>query len=198
MTDAPKIISLSELVALPGMPSEPTIRKMIEKNADFPIISRGKNGVAFEFDMKLAVEFILGLRRREEDEARARSEELRQFGLELLGPDGAAVQSAPGLTPAERKALMEEELLAIKLAVARGDLVKKASVEEAIAAALVAFAEKGKSFSARLARRHDLPREALTTIDGMVQADLADLAERLSRLGETTDAAGENSDNPAV
>lgn len=198
MTDGPKIISLSELVALPGMPSEPTVRKMIEKNADFPIISRGKNGVPFEFDMQLAVEFILGLRQKEEEQARARSEELRQFGLELLGPDGAAVQSAPGLTPTERKALMEEELLAIKLAERRGELVKKSSVEEAIAAALVAFADKGKSFSARLSRRHDLPREVLTTIDGMAQADLADLAERLSRLGELADAAGEDSDDPTV
>lgn len=187
--------SLQDLVSLPGMPSEPTIRKLIDKHADFPILKRGKNGDAYEFDLGAAAKFIVGLREKEETEARARAEEVRQFGLDLLGPDAVALDAAQvGLSPAERKALLEEELAAIKLRQIRGELVKKASVEAALAEFLVWLAQRQASFSARLAKRADVPREVLLAVDRLMEADRAEIAARMEQMQD----AGDQNDEPVA
>lgn len=191
--------SLGELAALPGMPSEPTLRKMIAENEDFPIISRGSNGVAYEFDLTQAALFIRGLREKEEAAARARADEVRQFGLELLGADAASTSSGSvGLSPAERKAMLEEELIAIKVAERRGELVRKSSVELAVSTALVKLQQQGKSFSARLAKRADVPRPVLVVIDQMIEADQIAFADMLARMTDDDDAAPEDGANPPV
>lgn len=117
--------SLGELATMAGMPSEVTLRKMIAEHADFPIISRGKNGVSYEIDLAAAAAFVVGIRSKEEEIARSRAEEVRQLGFDLLGPDAAVREEQIGLTAAERKALLEEELAAIKVAERRGELVRK-------------------------------------------------------------------------
>lgn len=191
--------SLGELAALPGMPSEPTLRKMIAENADFPILSRGSNGVAYEFDLKEAVQFVQGLREREEAAARARSEEVRQFGLDLLGADAASTSSGPvSLSASERKAMLEEELIAIKVAERRGELVRKSSVERAVSVALVKLQQQRTSFSARLAKRADVPRAALVVIDQMLEADAIAYADLLARMTDDDNAAPETGTDPAV
>jgi hypothetical protein len=186
--------SLAELASLPGMPSEPTIRKLIAKHADFPILKRGTNGDAYEFDLGDAAKFIVGLREREEIEARQRAEKVRQFGLELLGADAVALDASQvGLSAAERRDLMAEEVEAIKLARHRGELVRKASVEAAIAEFLVWLAERQKSFTARLAKRADVPREVLTSIDRLIEADRNEIASRMEKMKDAGDAGGDTS-----
>lgn len=187
--------SLGELATMAGMPSEVTLRKMIAEHADFPIISRGKNGVSYEIDLAAAAAFVVGIRSKEEEIARSRAEEVRQLGFDLLGPDAAVREEQIGLTAAERKALLEEELAAIKVAERRGELVRKASMEEALGAALVWFAERGRSFSARLAKRVEVSREVITAIDALIAADQRELANRMGRISDRGDgaaAAGES------
>ncbi len=157
---------------------------MIAENPDFPVLARGKNGVAYEFDLAAAALFVRGIREREEQIARARSEEVRQFGLQLLGEDSAATQEQIGLSPSERKALLEEELIAIKVAERRGDLIRKSSVEEALGTLLIWFQGQGKSFTARLAKRHDVPRDLLVAIDAMIEQDQRELADRMERIAD--------------
>ena len=179
--------SLGELAAMPGMPSEPTLRKLIDEHGDFPIRSRGKNGVSYEIDLVEAATFVVGLRQAEEDKLRARSASIRQLGLELLGGDSVAGDDATALTPAERKALLEEELVAIKLAERRGELIRKASVEAALGSFLVRLQRRGESFSARLARRIELPRDVVAAIDAMMRQDMreqADELEKIAHIGE--------------
>jgi len=184
------IVSLGELAAIPGMPSEPTLRKLIEQNADFPVISRGKNGQAYEFDLEAAVTFIKDLRRREEEQARARSEEVRQLGLQLLGDDAlAADERTVGLTPTERKAMLEEELLATKLAVQRGELVRKLEIEAALGQFVIMVAEKLVTFSARLAKRADISRDVIAVIDRMIEADRRDIAAAMERMSNAAPAS---------
>jgi hypothetical protein len=184
------IVSLGELAAIPGLPSEPTLRKLIEQNADFPVISRGKNGQSYEFDLEATIAFIKDLRRREEDEARARSEEVRQLGLQLLGDDAlAASERTVGLSPTERKAMLEEELLATKLAVQRGELVRKLETEAAIAQFVLLVADKQVTFSARLAKRADISRDLIAVIDRMIEADRRDIAAAMERMSNVAPAS---------
>lgn len=187
--------SLAELVSLPGMPSEPTIRKLIDKHSDFPIRKRGKNGDAYEFDLGEATEFILGLRSKEEEEARARAAEVRQFGLDLLGADAVALDASQvGLSAKERKDLIEEELAAIRLAKERRELIRKSSTEAAIAEFLIWLGKRQETFSARLAKRADVPRETLLAVDRLIAADRAEIAARMEKMKD----AGDPNGDPAV
>lgn len=157
---------------------------MIAEHADFPVLARGKNGIAYEFDLAEAAMFVRGIREREEQIARARSEEVRQFGLQLLGEDAAATQESIGLSPSERKALLEEELIAIKVAERRGDLIRKTSVEEALGTLLIWFQTRGKTFTSRLAKRHDVPRDLMVAIDALIEQDQRELADRMERIAD--------------
>ncbi len=184
---------------MPGMPSEPTLRKMIGDNPDFPILSRGKNGVAYEFDLAAAAQFVVSLREREEVAARARANEVRQFGLALLGEDSAVNQERVGLSPAERKALLEEELISIKVGERRGELIRKASVEAAFASIMSLLNQSGRSFASRLAKRTELTRDQIALIERMMDADLRALADKFEEMGDgATHAASITPDNTAV
>lgn len=178
---------------MPGMPSEPTLRKLIAEHADFPIISRGKNGQAYEIDLEVAFRWIMDLRKRIEDEARSRSEEVRQLGLQLLGDDALAVsEQTVGLTPNERKAILEEEFLATKLAVQRGELVRKSEVEVAIAQFVLGVAERLSGLSAQLAKRTDLSRAAIGVLDQIVEKHRREIADELEKLGNAPSVAEGN------
>jgi hypothetical protein len=174
--------NLSELAAMPGMPSEPTIKKLIDENADFPIITRGDRGVAWEIDLGAAATFIRELQRKAEEAARARHAEVRQFGLDLLGPDAAALQQERvELSSADRRALMEEELVAIRLAEKRGELIRKDEAEKALGQLAVAFTDRLSSLVARAAKRMDLPRELQVQLQRVVDGDLSWIADQLER-----------------
>lgn len=50
--------SLADLGKLPGMPSLPSLRRFILSRDDFPILERGKSGVAYTFDLAVAADFV--------------------------------------------------------------------------------------------------------------------------------------------
>lgn len=187
--------TLGELASLPGMPSEPTLRKMIDGDPEFAgIIKRAKGkGDAFEIDLVAAARYVQSL-----DDKRREAERDRQTALGQLGLDmglGGVVSSAPGVSIADRKALLEEEVIAIKLARQRGELVVKATIEAAIGQLLVWHQQHQSGFSARLAKRVDLDRAAQIEVDAMIAADLADFARRIRKIGEieaTDDGDGSN------
>ena len=192
------VVSLGELSAVPGMPSEPTLRKLIEANPDWPVISRGKNGVAYEFDLFAAVDFYKGLKAKEEAEAKARAEEVRQFGLDLLGPDAAADMDAVGMTAAERRNLLEYELIAMKLGKERGEFVRKASVEAAIAQLFVKFNAQRRKLVQRMTKRVDLSREQIAVMESMLEQDLHELATAFEEMSLAGDAASESAVDSAL
>lgn len=192
------LVQLGELAAVPGMPSEATLRKLVRENEDFPVVSRGKNGVAYEIDLERAIQWV---REREEkalEADRARQTEVRQFALDLLGPDAASDQGREGLSALERKQLLEEELVAIKLAERKGELIRKASVESALASVIVKDAQRRGSFSARLAKRIDLPRDLIAAIDALQELDRKTFAEELEQLSEIDDADAAPGSHTAV
>lgn len=183
--------TLADLASMPGMPSEPTLRKLIEADPDFEgIIKRAAGkGDAYEIDLALAARYVVALDEKKREAEQARLDEIAQLGFDLgLANAGAA----PGLTIADRKALLEEEVIAVKLARMRGELVPKGSVEAALGQVLVWHQQQASSFSARLAKRADLARALQIEIDSMMAADLAEFARRLRKLAEIE--AGEDGD----
>ncbi|KEZ00619.1 hypothetical protein AI27_17925 [Sphingomonas sp. BHC-A] len=170
---------------------------MIRDYPDFPIIERGTNGRSYVIDFDDAWAFIKGLRDNEEREQRARADEVRQYGLSLLGGEAMA-QTQVGLSPTEHRTIMENELLATKLAEKRGDLIHKASVEEALGELVAWFQQQGTSLSARLAKRGDFSRDQLAIIDAVIAQDQRELADRMERIGRATGNAVSSDRDPAV
>lgn len=185
--------NLADLAAT-GLASEPTLRKWISAQPEQPwIIKRGSNGDAYEIDLPAAIEAWRAEEQRKTEDARQRAADLRQLGLNLgLGENA---DELPGLSIAERKQLLEEELVAIKLARMRRELVPVASVDAVIGDVLAKFRQKGTTFAARLAKRIDLTRDQLTAIDRLMVADQAELAGMMENWGKDI---GDGSDNPAA
>lgn len=189
--------SLSDLALMPGMPSEPTLRKMIAERQDFPIVSRGSNGVAYEFDLEAAFAFVRGIETEKRQQAEARNVEIRQLGLDLLGDDAASAtlpQSA--LSPEDRKRILEEELAAIRVGEKRRDLVRKQPVIAAVGDLVLFIAERMKTLPDRLGKREHVSRDVLAALDRLIEQDRRDIAARMER---ATDAfSGDTDPDSAV
>lgn len=173
-------MTLEEFAALDGVPGRDVLRRMIRDNPDFPA-TPGSNGVAYQIDVAAAIEWLRNRdeRRRAEDEDRAVS--ARQLALEMLGADAAA-DIDRGASPSERKALLEEEFYAIKVAEKRSELIRKADIESAIASVLVADARQRSNFMSRLAKRVSLTREQLAAGEAMMDQDRRQFAAALEAL----------------
>lgn len=186
MADA-LIASLAEFAAIPGVPSEPTLRRLIKENPDFPAVP-GTNGIAYEIDVRAGVEWLKARDAKRIAAERAHAEQVRQLGLELLGEDAAADVTQAGLSIDERKKLLEEEFYAIKVAEKRGELIRKDSIEAAISDVLVADARRRASFMTRLAKRVSLSREQLAAAEELMEFDRRQFAAALKGLTENDDA----------
>jgi hypothetical protein len=72
--------NLVDLSRLSGMPSLPTLRKIISKHPDFPFLARGKRGRGHKIDLDAAAQFIRTL-----DVPAPINAELRRAAIEELG-----------------------------------------------------------------------------------------------------------------
>lgn len=189
--------SLEEFARIPGVPSQPTLRQLIKDNPDFPA-TPGTNGRAYEIDVRAAIEWLKAREARRVAAERDHAEAVRQLGLELLGNDAAADVDQAGLSASERKALLEEEFYAIKVAEKRGELIRKAEIEAAISDVLVRDAQRRATFMGRLAKRVDLERGVIAAGEALMDADRRAFASALERLTEPTDADAATGADPAI
>lgn len=175
--------NLADLAAT-GMASEPTLRKWIAAEPDQPwIIKRGSNGDAYEIDIPGAVAAFKAGEEAKAAAARERAQQINQLALEL----GISAQPNGGtgeLTIGERRQLLEEEFVAIKLAEKRKELVRFASAQAAFGDVLVRFAQLGRTFAGRLAKKIDLSREQIVAIERLIERDHAELADMMEKMEE--------------
>jgi hypothetical protein len=193
MSDADVLIgSLGDLANMAGMPSEPTIKKMIDADPAFPVLSRGTNGRAWEFDLKVAWEYIRQCQERDEANARAHREAVAQLGFDLLG-EGALVDDVQVLTlsPQEQNAAMNAEYLRTKLAEKRGSLVAVREIAAGLSEDLVFISDFGRGFSGRCAKRATFSREQMNVIDQVMDEFLGGIADRFEELGKNVAASSD-------
>lgn len=191
------IATLAEFAAIPGVPSQVTLRQLIKDNPEFPA-KPGTNGVAYEIDVEDGIAWLKARDEKRIAAEREHAEAVRQLGMELLGDGAAANVSQPGASAAERKQFYEEEYLAIKVAEKRGELIRKAEIEAAISDVLVRDAQRRATFMARLGKRVDLTREVIAAGEALMDADRRAFASALERLTETSDADAATGADPAV
>lgn len=193
----PLIASLGEFAAIPGVPSEPTLRKLIREHPDFPA-TPGTNGQAYEIDVAAGIAWLKAREARRIEAERAHAEKVRQLGLELLGEGAAADVSQAGLSAEERRKLLEEEFYAIKVAEKRRELIRKADVEAAIADVLATDAQRRSDFMARLAKRVALTRDQIAAAEELLEHDRRQFAAALKGVTEVADAWPADEETAAV
>lgn len=198
MAEAPetydRLASLEDFVGIPGVPSAVTLRKLIKENPDFPTVTTGRPGVAYEIPVAKALTWLQEKRDRDEAAKRAHAEDVRQFAIDFLGEGAAASVEQAGLSSEERLRLLQEEMAAGKVRQMRGELIRKDSVEAALANLLVGMRRRAENFSARLSKRVDIPREVIVQIDALNDQDLKALAAELETIVELSDAAATGAD----
>lgn len=173
--------NLADLAAT-GVASEPTLRKWLRDLPDCDWLKkRGSNGDAYEIDIPAAIEAWKSKEAEKAELERRRSEDLRQMGLDL-GLQAPAEDF--GVSIAERKQLIDEEISAMKLAQMRRELVSVVSVEGAVGDILVRDAQRRGTFGARLAKKIDLSREQLAAIEALVAADQTWFADQMENWGK--------------
>lgn len=184
-----------------GLASEPTLRNWIKGQPDQDwIIRRGSPGVDYEIDIPAAIEAWRGEEARKTEEARRRASDLQQLGLDL--GLAAPPQEGAGFSVKERMALLEEELIAIKLQKERRELIRFTEVEATIGDVLAHFRQRGDTFAARLGKRIDLTRDQIAAIERLMRSDQAELADMMENWrpkgGDDALAAAAQVDDPAV
>lgn len=178
-------VSLGEFAVLLGV-SEPTLRKRLPDAIEGVILSRGKNGESYKIDPRAGVAWWRAIGEAAEIERAARAEQLRSMQMELLGDDTAlGSHDIEGLSPSEQAAQLNAELIALKLSVARGELVRAADVEATATAFMLLIKDRQSSLVTRLRKRVDLSEEIAATLDKLVQRDLHELADAAARIGDS-------------
>ena len=76
--------SLTDLSRRDGMPSEVTLRKIIAKHREFPIIRGGRQGRKYQIDLEEAERFIHSLREKRLMSETERRIAIKQLGLSML------------------------------------------------------------------------------------------------------------------
>lgn len=196
---APRYGKLADLTAM-GFASEPTLRKWLAAEPDQPwILKRGKNGDAYELDLVGAHQAWAAREEAAAQAARQRAASISQLAMDL---GITSKDQAPGLelSISERRQLLEEEIVAMKLSKLRGELVDRLGVEVAIGDMLVMFRQRLQTFGGRLAKKMDFSREQLAAIERQMTVDLATLADALERMdlgsGEDGDGGADTAGTP--
>jgi phage terminase Nu1 subunit (DNA packaging protein) len=196
MSDAPEraagVVNKAELATILRT-SLPTLDKLLRKHGDaFPVLRKGTNGVAYEFDPAAVTAFL-----RQIDETRiaagqARDELMQQYTLpEIAPPEDAA------LTPRDRVALAKLRQLEREEAIEAGFLVETAKVRAAV---YTAFAALRRDMDAAI--RQELRNAAIP--DAVIRSIQARIAEAqrvfVTTAQETLKAASDpkDADQPAL
>jgi len=137
--------------------SKPTLGQWIRKWDDFPVLSRGSNGVAWSFDPAVVVAYV-GQKRADEEAANAaRVELLGQIALPFEQPSGAA-------DLAEMGQLYKLAKQADELGVMRGQLLRVADLRDPMWSLLLRFRQSALQLPRRWGTRHNLPAAVVTEI----------------------------------
>ena len=188
--------NLADLAKL-GLASEPTLAewlKALPSDTEWIFKRATTKGDPWDIDLEAAIKAWQERKDQETQAARDRSDLLNQFALDL----GLNVRPEVdfGVSIAERKAMLEEEVLAIKLAEKRGELIRKRDVESAAADALSKNRSSFEGLSAELAMKLDLDRQQIAIVEKAVAIRLHSFADEMEKLGQTDGNNGAGANAP--
>lgn len=180
MSDEKYHVNLTDLGELTGI-SATTLRKLIARHADFPVLERGSNGVPYRFDVR-DVKAWLDHHQSEKDAAtEAHRDELAALQLELYGPP---VDDEPvtRLTAQQRQQLAAAKYRENELSKQQGLLVRADEIEATLEAAFAILRKDMQALVDQIARELGLERAPRNAVAGRIKDALDRCALKLERL----------------
>lgn len=161
--------------------SLPTLNSLIDRYPDFPIETRGSNGIEWEFDAPRVIEFIREKKTAEANAAAERRDLFAQFELPELEPEA---DGGP-LSASQRLAMAKALQLERKMAREEGLLMPVSELRPALTSAIVRLGKSLETLPGQLARQLNLPDEVARamrrSIDDFRRNAVRDLQEFLVR-----------------
>lgn len=177
--DTPTLVNQNELAELLDV-SLPTLRALI-RDSNFPVVSRGSNGIAYEFDAASVARWKSDNADRLEAERVARADELAEMKLDLFG--GMTVDPArAGMSPRDQAAAIAAEIAATNLARSRRELVPATEVAECLGRAFGILRREMMDIAALVSQRHGLDRIVRASLDAAIRAALTKCAALVADL----------------
>lgn len=161
--------------------SVPTMKSWVERGC--PVVKRGGNGVAWEFDLRAVADWVDGWRRQETEDAENRATRDAQLKLELLGGDVLPdpVGSGGVLSSKARAEALKAELDKVKLGQLRRDLVRADEVRDDLAQILATVRDRLLVLPDDLGRRFGLSHDQVEEAEEMMHDLLNDLADSIEQ-----------------
>lgn len=152
MSAALPSVNMDEMAGILGV-SLPTMRALLKRYEDFPVLSRGAKGIAWQFDPEAVVAFMRDQQEAERAAQAARDELLAQVVLPGLDPpEGAGTVSAQDRLRTAQ-AMRAEDALAKE----RGFLVAKHEMRAALIGIWPELTRSILAIPGQMARQHNLP-----------------------------------------
>lgn len=170
--------NLEEMAGRLGV-SLPTMRSLIKRYSDFPVVQPGRNGVPWQFDPMAVTDYIAAKRREEAEAKQQRDELLAQVSLpleETIPPEERPTNAADRLKLAQAMRAEDE------LAKQRGFLVARTDMRQRLEACWAPLTQEILTLPGRMGRRYNLPAPVVRDMRLTVERALRDMHERLGDL----------------
>ncbi len=159
--------------------SLPTLRKMMRRYEDFPVVAEGSNGVPWQLDPEAVIAFVQAKRDDEAAARDARDDLLSQVSLPLEELQTEADRVA---TPAERLKLAQAMRVEDEVAKQRGFLVLTSDMRMRLTDAWTPLSQFLTSLPGQLGRRHNLPDAVVRDMRRAIEAQQRELHRKLKDL----------------
>ena len=167
--------------------SLPTLDSLIDRHGDaFPIVQRGSNGVAWQFDPEAVTAFLRAYQAREEAELAARAEALDQFRLPGLEP----APTPAGAKPKDILDTLRAQRLQHDMAKQAGHLVWTTQVRQQLVTAVTLLNTFLHGLPGQCGRRFNLPDAVVTDMARLIADQQVEFQCQLRELlNPSSDAA---------
>lgn len=177
MSDAPTV-NLEEMADKLRV-SLPTMRRLVKRYDDFPVVARGSNGVPWQFDPAAVIAFVQAKRAEEAAGRAERDSLLAQISLpieELVPPEER------GATADERLKIARAMKAEDELARDRGFLVLTTEMRPRLTEVWVSWTQFLGALPATLGRRHNLPDAVVRDMRALIAEQQRQTVQRLRDL----------------
>ncbi|MBR0649525.1 hypothetical protein GXW78_07630 [Roseomonas terrae] len=156
--------------------SLPTMRRMVRKYRDFPVVAEGGNGIAWQLDPEAVIDFVQRMRDEETASRAERDELLAQISLpidDMLPPEQHVLSSS------DRLKLAQARLKEIELQKQASQLVNKSEIRGPLSEAFTVLVQFFLGQPAQQGRRYNLPEAVVRDMRRDNEAQLRILHRKL-------------------